>query len=116
MVAKMAERTIENTAPTLPSAPFSGFACWQLAMVGMVVFLLQFSLVHQHFIPDLSDLHLKAAPHCKASAGTWSPEQPCEMMSWFVHSLRQLAWPDWASQVLTTAPSLHFEAVTVLSQ
>ena len=34
-------------------------------------------------LTDFSDLHLKAAPHCKASAGTWLPGWMCSWQ-WFV--------------------------------
>jgi len=117
----MAERRIENTPPTLPSAPFFGDACAPQS-AGKMISLLQLSVVHQHIVslssgplpgaPDGPVMHLYA-PHSVALSGKrMLPMQPRNMRPWFIHRLTQappvLSTPGWAWQLLTTDPSLHF--------
>merc|ERR550534_1090392 len=109
MVARMAERRIENNPPTLPSAP----------LAGKVVSLLQFSVMHQHIVSDRTVLHLYT-PNSVALSGKPPfslPMQPWPMRSWFVHRVTQ-AWPVLmaprveAWQVLMRDLSWHFGPIT----
>ena len=45
-------------------------------------------------LTDFSDLHLKAAPHCSASVGTWSPGW-MSSWQWLVTMVRDKVWWHW---------------------